>query len=617
MSAVRVAHWRELPLDGGGRALVEASAGTGKTWTIGVLYLRLLLESAPRLGVEQIVVTTFTEAAAQELRERLRRRLEDALAQLASAAPVDPAAEDAGWLAARWHDDARRAEDRRRLRLALADFDRAPVGTLHRLCRRILAEHPLEGGTGFEPGEPTADQALMDELARDAWRVLQQGDDPHALDDAGLAEVTLSTFARTLSKLMRPGIRFEADGDDADTIRAGADPDLPDALDALADAPGWFQPRKRALANAMHALAAYLRGDEAGLKDSTLKNLRDFDLDAQVLAERAADFAAHPVVQQARELFARLEAARDLPRLRFWRDQVARAARWRDERLAVRGQTTFDEMIRQAHAALLARPALADALFAEWPVALVDEFQDTDALQYGILDRLYRDADGRARGRLVMIGDPKQAIYAFRGGDIHAYRRASLDATHGLSLATNHRSSRALVAAMNALYAAAGTALGRGDHADIHYQPVQASDRQDATPFSEAGRVVAQPLVLHHLAVDPGSQAARRRLALDACADHVARLLQPGACALGDTPLQPGDIAVLLPTNRDIVALRRRLQDRGVPCVGGARDSVFAGDWAFELQVVLHGLLAEDDDTALRAALLTRLWGGDLAALSA
>ena len=613
--AIRVAHWRELPLEGDGRALVEASAGTGKTWTIGVLYLRLLLESAPRRGVEQIVVTTFTEAAAQELRERLRRRLVDALHQLDAGAPEGEPAEDAAWLAARWVDGERRAEDRRRLQLALADFDRAPVGTLHRLCRRILAEHPLEGGTGFEPGEPTADQALMDELARDAWRVLQQGEDITALDDAGLEDIKLSTFGKTLSKLMRPGVRIEADGEDLEAIRADTPPGFREALETLLSEKGWFQPRKTALANALRALAAHLEDPAAELKKSALDNLREFDLDSQLLPDRAAAFAAHPLIQDARARFERVEAARHLPKLRFWRDVVAMASRWRDERLAARGQTTFDEMIRQAHAALLARPALADALFADWPVALVDEFQDTDAQQYGILDRLYRDAEGAPRGRLVMIGDPKQAIYAFRGGDIHAYRRASLDASHLLSLDTNHRSSRALVAAMNALYEGAGTALGRGEHADIHYTPVKASDRQDKTPLLQASQPVERPLVLPHLADDPGTQAARRRRALDACADHVVQLLAPGAHAIGTEPLQPGDIAVLLPRNDDIVALRHRLQARGVPCVGGARDSVFAGDWAFELDVVLHGLLAEDDEAALRAALLTRLWGGSLARL--
>jgi len=609
-------HWRALPLAPGGRALVEASAGTGKTWTIGVLYLRLLLESAPALSVERIVVTTFTDAAAQELRERLRQRLQQALAWQ-DAGPGDVPAEDEAWLRERWLDAARRDDDRRRLRLALADFDRAPVGTLHRLCRRILAEHPLEGGTGFDPGEPTAGEALSDELARDAWRVLHQGDDSGALARAGLDDITLATFSKTLSRLLRPGVRIDADGRDADALRAALPADFAASLRAALALPGRFQPRKSALSKALAALADWAAGELDTLADTARKNLRAFDLEDQLLPEAIAGFAADPAIVAARALAEALEGARDLPKLRFWRAQVERVARWRDERLAARGQSTFDEMVRQAHAAMLARPAVADALFADWPVALVDEFQDTDAQQYGILDRLYRDADGAPRGRLVMIGDPKQAIYGFRGGDIHAYRRASADASDVLALDTNHRSSRHYVAAVNAFYAAGGERLGRGDGSSLAYRPVLASARRDDTPYTVDGAVVAAPLVLHHLAADPGDQDARRGAALLACANQIATMLADGRHAIAGRALVPGDLAVLLPTNRDITVLRGLLQARGVPCVGGARDSVFAGDWAFDLQVVLQALAADEHEGALRAAMLTRLWGGELADVAA
>lgn len=173
------------------------------------------------------------------------------------------------------------------------------------------------------------------------------------------------------------------------------------------------------------------------------------------------------------------------------------------------------------------------------------------------------------------------------------------------------------MAALNEFHQGGGETLGRGPDTDIRYAPVKASDRQDKTPYTIDGVPVMRPLVLHHELGDPGSQEARRRAALLACARQVAALLASGRHAIGGEPVVPGDIAVLLPTNRDITVLRRLLQARGVPCVGGARDSVFAGDWAFELQVVLQALLAGDDESALRAAMLTRLWGGDLATVAA
>src|SRR5690606_30981368 len=225
MSVARpVANWRELPLTPGGRSLVEASAGTGKTWTIGVLWLRLLLEREEELGAERIVVTTFTEAAAQELRERLRRRLRDALALAAGHAPATPD-EGEAWLLSRWQDEACRARDLRRLRLALADFDRAPIGTLHGLCQRILSEHPLESRQAFEPGEPASGKALLEELARDAWRVLRQGDDT-PLHEAGLQDIGLKEFTRVLGQLLRPGVRIVAPEETLEEARLALAPSL-------------------------------------------------------------------------------------------------------------------------------------------------------------------------------------------------------------------------------------------------------------------------------------------------------------------------------------------------------------------------------------------------------
>ncbi|TNJ32913.1 UvrD-helicase domain-containing protein [Arenimonas terrae] len=609
-----VAHWSQLPLAASGRSLVEASAGTGKTWTIAVLYLRLLLEQP--LAVEQVVVTTFTDAAAQELRERLRARLRHALWLSENPPASDVPPEDEAWLRARWRDAACLREDRRRLRLALADFDRAPVGTLHGLCQRILAEHPFESGSRFEVGDPTSGQALADELARDAWRVLHQGDGAAAAGIA-LEDLKLAGFGRQLKQLMAPGVRIDAEGEDLPAVLAALPEDLVSGLRDVVGRVAWFARSNSALRTALTALADCFAGEGGWPKEDHLALIRDQLLDKQVRPEHQAAFLAHPAIAALFGGWPRIEATRFVPLQRFWRAQVEQAQRWRDERLAARGQVTFDEMIRRAHAAIAANPALADALFRDWPVALVDEFQDTDAQQYGILDRLYRDADGAPRGRLVMIGDPKQAIYGFRGGDIHAYRRARGDAGHVLVLGTNHRSSRGYVQAVNQWYAAGGETLGRSGADDVNYRPVEASDRRDGTPYTIGGRVLERPLQVHFHADDPGRQGERRRQALDACANQIAAMLASGQHAIGGRPLEPGDLAVLLPTNRDIASLRARLQARGVPCVGGARDSVFAGDWAFELQLVLSAVLAEEDESALRAALLTRLWGYDLAMLAA
>jgi len=607
--------WTRLLLAGDGRTLIEASAGTGKTWTIAVLYLRLLLEQG--LSPRAIVVTTFTDAAAQELRERLRAKLVwgemAAEAWQADAAEAD-AAPDLAWLRARWQDDPAQAErDRLRLRLAQAELDLAPVGTIHSLCRRILSDYPFESGGGFQLGEMVSSEALLDEWSADLWRQLQQGDLAMPEAPGSLAELR-----RLLKAYLQPGVRLWAP--DAACLDAELPVTQADALEAFAADKANFLPRKTALKNALLALAQWLRERGELPKASAIANLLAAEVDAP--EQLSPDALAAPNTRDLLAFAARagrlFEYAAKADHVRAWQGWLAQVRAWREERLAARAQLTFDELIARVGAALARDDrTLADRLFAAWPVALVDEFQDTDGQQYDILRAIYSDAGGVPRGRLVMIGDPKQAIYRFRGGDIHTYLRAADGADQVLRLDTNHRSSRALVAALNQFYAAAGPVLSADPAGRIHYEPVRASARRDDTPYTIAGAAVAQPLQFHLQPDYPAAVPERSRAALDACAQQIAALLAAGDHRIGTRAVQPGDIAVLLPGNQDIADLRARLQRLGVPCVGAGRASVFALDVARELQILLYGIDHAGDEGAVRAALATRLFGLSFDALKA
>ncbi len=618
------ADWRTLALVTDGRSLIEASAGTGKTWTIAVLYLRLLLERG--LSPRQVVVTTFTIPAAQELRERLRGKLEWALAH-AGTQPADDAVLDADetWLRARWEDDpAARAQDVARLHLALAEMDIAPINTLHALCRRVLTDHPFACGVSFALGELVPGDALLKEVAEDLWRRLQQGDgsDPlAALQACGEPDLTLPSLITHLQTCLAPGVEVVSER-------------MPDLAAAL---PAQWAPRLRELAVRDGCLAskAKLRRAWPQLADYIDTRTVMPTPDSINALEAAGKFTginkgaqSDPGVQQAAAFSATvaplLRTLCEQSRCRFWEEATAFARAQIHARLESRHQLTFDALLGRVSDAL-AREAdvgerpLADALFAAWPVALVDEFQDTDALQYGILDAIYRDDAGAPRGRLVMIGDPKQAIYRFRGGDIHAYRRAAdqADADGRLTLDTNHRSSRHLVAAINELYAVGGAELSATQPHSINYVPVQASARRDDQPYVVNGQPCAQPLVLERLTPAPDSAPERCALALIVCANQIAAMLQSGDHMIGTEPVQPSDIAVLLPTGRAIADLRDLLAARGVPCVTSTRASVLQTDIARELQVILHAVAHESDLGALRAAAATRLWGDSYAELGA
>jgi exodeoxyribonuclease V beta subunit len=616
--------WRELALEAGGRSLIEASAGTGKTWTISVLYLRLLLERG--LGPAQIVVTTFTDAAAQELRERLRQRLAWAI-RLAGGSESGNAASlpaDQAWLQQRWQgeDAPARRRDLIRLQLAEAELDLAPIGTLHGLCRRILRDYPFECGSAFGACELIAGQGLDRELIDDLWRELAQSPGELGAGAACWFERGRERFGRALRSVLSPGVEVRPI-DDA-PLRALLAPEHAARLrDWLAAHDAAFKSKTSVLRRGLAGLADFIEGG---------------DLRAELPVSLPKDLAA-PLEKQIKP--ALLEGLRDDPLLRlasdaadlldrrlapaaaaFLADCRSRLQAIRRARLDARGQLSFDALIERVHAAL-GEPGseLGARLCAAWPVALVDEFQDTDALQYGILDRIYcrpeHDADPAPRGRLVMIGDPKQAIYRFRGGDIQTYRRARASADQRLHLDTNFRSASRYVAALNALFGAAGRQLGQDPAVDIVVEDVAAGPRTDTRPYSIDGAPCARPLVFHLDPDPPRNKPARCAAALTHCANTIVDLLAGGDRRIGDEPLVPGDIAVLLPDNAQIEQMRALLQARRVPCVGAGRSSVFSTDVARELQLVLYAVEHSGNSGALRAAVATRLYGIDFAGLQA
>ena len=617
-----LAHWRELDLHSAGRSLIEASAGTGKTWTIAVLYLRLLLEGETPRGPREIVVSTFTEAAAQELRERLRARL--AWAQRAAEAyllnpvvePAGDAADDLAWLQQRWPGTAQARADLLRLRLAQAELDLAPIGTLHSLCRRILADFPVESGSAFAAGDVIAEGPVLELLVDDLWRELMQGSEPLAEGDALWAAGSRDALRDALRSVLAPGVGVRT-ATPAEPLSASEWQQMRGLAQQLVAEPGLFKTSRSAL---LTALGRFVAACEAGQQ-------HDFDADSVCKHALALDSQLKPThpqreqsVQQLQRLFEALQrrdsrgAASKAAALERYRERLLLRRR---ESLLAQARLTFNMLIEGAAAALRdAESNLARRLAQQWPVALVDEFQDTDAQQYGILDAIYRHGDGSPRGRLVMIGDPKQAIYRFRGGDIHTYLQAAATAQETLWLDTNRRSSLAYVTAMNAWYAAAGPALSVNEQHPIAYVPVKAAGR-DATPYRRAdGEIEQEALVFHYCSDDPLKADERRARALGACAAQIAGLLQSGR-RIGERLLQPGDIAVLLPKNAQVEQLRNLLRARGVPCVGAGKRSVFQGELARELQIVLYAVDRYQDDGAVLAALATRFGAQDFQQLRA
>ena len=636
-----------LPLAGVQR--IEASAGTGKTFTLATLVVRLVVERGLRIG--QVLAVTYTEAATQELRKRIRERLQLTLRLLDSAPHDDDGAEAALTHALLQRHRAASGEDpaalRRRLRQAALEIDLAAIHTIHGFCARVLREHALDAGQGFDAPDLLANEReLHAEVAADLWRVHAQ--DATAADDlAALWPNGFEELARDLPALLQAPVVLPP----ALALPEDPRPRVLVAGQALAGAFGMhgadFLASMRAAVDGkvlngnsykrdwIEALwPAWAAWCDAGVfdapRDARVERLTASAMRAKVNKGKEAQLPESPLceaiaayvdaVQAGRAYVARRRAAL-LHRLRD--EGRARVARLKRQR----GVQGYDDLIAGVAAALdgAGGESLARALRAQYAVALVDEFQDTDDRQWRIFDRVF-GRGSPAPPALFVIGDPKQAIYGFRGGDVHTYLAASAAAVHAPDLRENFRSRPALLAALAALYANAGNMLSRDP--DIAFHPVVPGGNRSDADFLRDG-VPAPALTVWQAPPPPTDDQGKRKphsaprareLATQACVAAIHDVLSQarnGDARIEGKPVQPGDIAVLVRTHHEATRVQQALALAGIPAVAAGKQSLFATAEARELQVLLLALLHGGDDGRLRAALATVLVGEDAAAIDA
>ncbi|WP_346948660.1 exodeoxyribonuclease V subunit beta [Dyella sp.] len=626
-----------LPLHG--VRLIEASAGTGKTWTIAALYLRLVLghSTAAPLLPAQILVLTFTKAATAELRDRIRARLTEAAAVFRAQKAAD---EFLAALLAEYPEADARAAAARQLELAAQWMDEAAVHTIHGWAQRMLAQHAFDSGHPFVQDIQTDDGELLAEAVRDYWRLqcLPLGraaaallarwwSDPRELQQslrpllrqpvanlrlhgqplpqtADVRAILEAPLARAQAAMQRARSLWLADLD-------GIERQLDDALREKA-LNGRSYPAER-LPQDLAALRAWAGGGEAD--DKLLARYAQSRLDGAANKNRTAP--AHAAFAAIDELLASA-AELDLARPLILAHAVPRVAERIDLAKRRRALLGFDDMLRRLDEALHgpAGERLAGTIAAQYPVALIDEFQDTDPLQWRIFHRLYAD---RAELGLLLIGDPKQAIYAFRGADIHTYLQARAAAAPPVwTLGTNHRSTAALVGAVNRVFehgdrhAEGAFAFGRGERG-LPFHPVAARGRE-ATLVLDGEPLPALQLAVLDEGRNVGSTAYRQRMAEQAAA-WLAGLFdaaREGRCGFATPdglllPLAPGDVAILVRSGREAALVRAALRDTGLRSVYlSDRDSVFSSPEAADLLLWLKACAEPGSDRAMRAALATR-----------
>jgi exodeoxyribonuclease V beta subunit len=569
-----------------GAHLIEASAGTGKTHNIVRIYLRLLMER--ELGVEQILVMTFTTAATAELRNRLSRFLR----QTAENWQTD---DDPIIVALRAHIPAERAQ--LLLNRALLQLDEAAIFTIHGFCKRALSQQAFFSGMSFN-ANLEADTSLLTQQATEDWYREQMQLDSYAiLYDAW---PTPAAFSQHWQQVI--------DGNAPITLPPV--PQFEGLLAAFVSAWPDEQPlfakhnvdNKRAKAETRALNRATLERFERLARDGDLTDPSGLDAgQLKSCFSTATKIAAMPATHELMQALLRGNDTLKL-RLALTGVEAIRAHIHLDkDRL---DQLGFNDLIVQLKDALHGpnAVALADALRSQYPAALVDEFQDTDPDQYAILSALYTDQPDTF---VCMIGDPKQAIYGFRGGDVFAYLQAREQVDYQWTMNTNYRSDPAVIQGYNRAFLQQEALVNsRTFGFDIEYRAVNSAPKAVDPLWSDGAQRSAVQWV--HFASDPnaskglnkGFQSTIARW----CVAEIVHLISQ--VQIDQAPVQAGDIALLVRSYREAELLQDCLTEAGIHSVYlSSRADVFQSAEAEQLLQLLTGIWQFDNDRSFIAAL--------------
>ncbi|EHK4785347.1 exodeoxyribonuclease V subunit beta [Vibrio parahaemolyticus] len=616
-----------------GARLIEASAGTGKTFTIAGLYLRLLLghgsaETRHRvpLTVDQILVVTFTEAATAELRDRIRARIHDARIAFARGQSSDPVIQP---LLNEFDDHKQAAEI---LLQAERQMDEAAVYTIHGFCQRMLTQNAFESGSRFNNEFVTDESHLKAQVVADYWRrnfyplpftlageIRQLWSSPSALlsnisNYLTGAPLSLSVPAmkgsladlhtENLKKIDELKAQWRESQDDFLTLIS--DSDINKRSYTKKSLPTWLE--------AVNAWAAtettgydYPDKLEKFAQNVLLEKTPKGSAPQHAVFEAIETFLANPISLKAPLL------AHAIEHCRVMLANAKNQKQW----------LSFDDLLTQLSASIDTDESelLAARIRTLYPVAMIDEFQDTDPLQYSIFSRIYLN---NPECGLFMIGDPKQAIYGFRGADIFTYIKARNQVSAHYTLGTNWRSSADMVQAVNQVFALPDSPFIYDS--DIPFLPVKYSPNAEKRIWTMGGQ--KQPALTYWLQeaddkpLPKGEYLTRMAEATASQIQTILTQAQQGqACLVNgekQKAVQAGDIAVLVRTGSEGRMIKQALADQGIASVYlSNRDSVFTSSVAQDLQRLLQAVLTPENDRALRASLASELFALDAASLDA
>jgi exodeoxyribonuclease V beta subunit len=613
-----------------GKSLIEASAGTGKTYTIANLYLRVLLgdHSLGLKPVDRILVVTFTRAATEELRGRIRDRIRELYEDVLRLAqdPKSAVDDEVKDLILRTQANFFSEEQQGKLSLTdwlhanLSQMDESSVFTIHGFCQRILKQFAFDSGVGFESEMILDSQEYLRRAAQDYWRELAYPMDQEQLT-ALLGQVTspeavfwkvrgwlqqddIELLPKAKSNLDFAGAWLNAKSSYEAAVQVWQGltaQDLNDLIENSGVDKRSFskstRPKRIAAAKAFFSSAANVTGTRfVGKVPKDVLELGQENLFIKTKKGEAPEHQAFRLIDQLASDCEQMTAV--LPhhmlaqvKAKFWASMEQANLMNPDDLLRL-----LANALRGSHG-----EALAEHIRQQYPFAMIDEFQDTDSLQYEIFNQVYSQED---RSGLYMIGDPKQAIYSFRGADIFTYLQAgqSLAEDRRFTLNKNWRSHTDLVSATNELFARHHEPFVLPGK--IEFQSVLASGKSDKGFFRYRGQKKCAPL--HLLLNSEGSNRDHGRYnAAEMCAKSIQQLLLKGCLNSeeGSKAISSGDVAVLVHNRKQAKLVKDNLKQLGINSVFLSRDSVLNSTEARDLLRWLNAIADPQNERLLRNAL--------------
>lgn len=613
-----------LTISSSGCNLIEASAGTGKTYAIASLFVRLVIENE-LYRPENILVVTFTEAATKELRDRIRKRLREARDVAAGVPTSDPflkaliSSDYPGW------PGTENALER--LDYALQTFDCAAISTIHGFCSRALLENAFESGSLFDT-ELVADQKpLIRQIVDDFWRSRFFASDSPLLPLAEKEGWSPGNFVKFLKgKLTNPTLKIvpEFTQEEIESIAGDCTNDYEtictlwktmrgEIEQILLTHPGLSRNQKLYRADVIPELTEAMdfyvtQGSPFALFAGCKKLTAGFMVENRLKKDP-------PPEHQFFSTWDLLINSVHRMAITVYADLVAYAKQRLPERKRAQNVRFFDDLLSDMHSALTGPGGelLAGRMRGKYRAALIDEFQDTDQIQFKIFRAVFNDVSLP----LFLIGDPKQAIYSFRGADIYAYLEAKKDVSHEFqhTMTLNWRSSGKLVEAVNHLFS-----QNRDRPLVIEGLSYPDVKVPDATEKEQKEVVIGErdpsPMQIWFFSREDKEKSISLKrgvpAVVKAVTDEIAALLKDGSegkVTIGDKPLVPGDIAVIVRGHKQAKKIYDSLQATGIPAVVRSDQSVFQTPEALELRKLLNALAEPGNEAKVRASLATAIMG--------